>query len=368
MTHKVPFLDLSVEDPAHRQALLDAIERVLTHGQILLGPEVEQLEEEISEYCGKQEALGVGSGTTALYLAMEALDLPEGSEVIVPALSWIATANAVARAGAKPVFADINDELNLDPSSVQEHITDQTAAILPVHYTGKISQMDAILEIAEDHNLTVVEDASQAFGARRGNSPAGSFGHMACFSMNPMKVLPALGEAGMILADDPDHVERARVLRYNGIVDGVRSKTAGMNGRIDTLQAAVLLARLERTEDVIQRRRDMANQYNEALADIVKVPEEGPNERRAYYTYTIQTGERDELYEHLIGLGIEAKIRNPYLMPQQPLYVKKAQGEYPNAKSLVGNLLSIPCHEGMDEDAVRTVVEGVCSFFDGGSR
>lgn len=366
MTNKVPFLDLRIDDDKEREQLLDAVEGVFDHGQFILGPEVAELEEMIADACNKQHGLGVGSGTTALYLAIRAVGLGPQDEVIVPALSWIATANAVSLAGAQPVFADIGDDLNLDPESVRTLVGPDTKALLPVHYTGKVCKMGDLQEIAEDHNLTVIEDASQAFAARRAGRPAGSFGDIACFSMNPMKVLPATGEAGMLLTDDESLIERAEILRYNGMIERELCQEPGINGRIDTLQAAMLLKRLPRVEAVIERRREIAERYRDALSDLVGIPREKPSEEDAYYTFTIRTGKRDNLHKHLKARGIEAKIRDPYLMPQQPAYKGSSKGHYPNAEQLVDRLLCLPCHEKMDPEQTELVIHAVRSFFEEG--
>ena len=202
MGYKVPFLDLRVTDDAEFRSLVASIEKVFHHGRLVMGPEVTRFEEEISKYCGRRYAVGVNSGTDALFIALKGFGIGGGDEVITTSLSWIATANAIAMTGAKPVFADIEDDLNISPECVERKISERTRAILPVHYTGRVCKMDALRRIAEKNGLAIVEDAAQAFGARNSGKVAGSLGDVACFSMNPMKLLAACGEAGIILTDD----------------------------------------------------------------------------------------------------------------------------------------------------------------------
>ena len=209
---KVPFRDLSVTDPQLKNELLGAVDQVLSHGRLFLGPEHGQFEDEIAAYCQMKYAVGVGSGSDALHLAMRSLDLKAGDEVILPPLSWIASLNAVVLSGATPVFVDIAEDLNVNADLIAGAITEKTKAILPVHFTGKLCDMETINTVAAEHGVPVVEDAAQAFGAEDNNGKAGSFGTLGCFSMNPMKLLCAYGEAGVVVTDDEELAERLRVL------------------------------------------------------------------------------------------------------------------------------------------------------------
>ncbi|HEX6513129.1 MAG TPA: DegT/DnrJ/EryC1/StrS family aminotransferase, partial [Chloroflexota bacterium] len=242
----VPFLDLSVKDPDLKAELLQAVDRVLTHGRLVLGPEVQEFEARVAEAAQKQFAVGMGSGTDALYLALRSLDLGPGDEVITTALSWIATTNAMTLCGATPVWVDIGSDLNIDPARIEAAITPRTRAIVAVHFTGTLCDMDAILEIARRHGLMVVEDAAQAFTASVNGRNAGSFGRVSAFSMNPMKVFGAYGEAGAVATDDPELHEKLVSLRYNGTINREDCRYPSINGRLDTLQAAMLLVNLKR--------------------------------------------------------------------------------------------------------------------------
>ena len=363
MEKRVAFLDLRIADSASRKDLLTAIDAVFRHGRFIIGPEVLELEKQIAAGCGRKYAVGVNSGTDALFLGLKSLDIGPGDEVITTSLSWIATANAIALTGATPVFADIRDDLNIDPVSVQKLVTPHTRAIVPVHYTGKVCQMSALMRIAGEHELLVIEDAAQAFGARHHGQAAGSFGVIACFSMNPMKVFAACGEAGMVVTDREYVYQRLISLRYNGTVDREKCVDVSLNGRLDTLQAAVLLKRLPHVEQIVQKRREIASRYDRQLKGLVQVPTEAEGERDVYYTYTIQTDRRDELKAFLEDKGIETRIQHPYLMPEQPVYRDAARGQFPNAQRLVKRVLCIPVHEKLTQADTDYVVACIREFY-----
>src|SRR5947209_3242233 len=363
MEKKVPFLDLRIVDDQERQDLFGAVDKVFRHGRIVLGPEVQELEEQVAARCGRRYGVGVNSGTDALYLGLKSLGVGPGDEVITTVLSWIATANAIALTGATPVFADINDDLNLDPSSVQKLITPRTKALMPVHYTGKVCQMSALVQIAKEHKLLVIEDASQAFDARYDGRKAGSFGDIACFSMNPMKVFAACGEAGMVVTDKEDVYERLIALRYNGTVNREECIEVSHNGRLDTLQAAILLQRLGRFEGIIQKRSEIAAWYDAQLSGVVGIPLEAEGEEDVYYTYQIRAYRRDELKEFLESKGIETKIQHPILMAEQPAYCHLARTEFPNARRLVKQILCIPAHEKLTRTNVDYVAASIQEFY-----
>ncbi len=362
----IPFLDLSVRDPDHKRELLDAIAAVLDHGRILMGPEHDQFEVEVAKLCGRRFGVGVGSGTDALYLGLRALDIGPGDEVITTPLTWVATTNAVVLCGATPVFVDIADDLNMNPDLIEDAITPRTKAILPVHFTGLMCDMERIEAIAKKHGLIVVEDAAQAFGARLGDRPAGSWGRLSCFSMNPMKVLAAYGEAGAVATDDEALAERLRSLRYAGTVNRENCREPSVNGRLDTVQAAMLLVNLRRLDARIEARRRVAALYNELLSDVVKTPIERPGDRHGYYSYTVLAEGRDGLRDHLADVGIETKVLHPYLMHKHDAYRERFKANVPMAEALVEKILCLPAHQDMADDAVARVAEAVRAHYGGG--
>jgi dTDP-4-amino-4,6-dideoxygalactose transaminase len=360
----VPFLDLRVDSAEERGAYLAAIDRILQHGRILNGPELAQFEAAVARYCGTPYAVGVSSGTAALFLALRSLGIGAGDEVILPALSFVGSASGVALTGAKPVFVDIGDDMLIDPAAAECAITARTKAIMPVHFTGAMCRMAQIEAITRKRGLVLIEDAAPAFGAMRDGRKAGSFGPVGCISMNPMKVLNAFGEAGIVLCHDAKTRQALEELRYHGMFDKEFCRTVTFNGRMDTIQAAVLLQRLSRIEDAIARRRAVASAYTRGLGDIVQVPPEPPGTRNVYYTYTIQTPQRDALKAALDGQGIETKIYHAHLMPEHPIYAGAAQGPCPIGREVVQRILCLPIHEKLTQAQVDYVIAAVRRFFE----
>lgn len=359
---KVPFLDLRVLDKDEKRCLLSAVEKVFDHGRMVMGPEIDQIEHEIASFCKRKYAVSVGSGTDALYLALRALDIGPGSDVITTSLSWIATANAIALTGATPVFADIRNDLNIDPESVARLITKKTKAILTVNFTGKVSDIDSLAQIASKNNLPLVEDGSQSYGARYKGRVSGSFGVISAISHNPMKVFAATGEAGSILCDDETLHKRLVSLRYNGTVDREICMEPSLNGRMDTLQAAVLLERHKRLAEIRRARRRNAEYYSTNLAEFVQIPIEKGFEEDVWYTYTIRSARRDELKNYLEARGIETKIQHTLLMPDQPAYKNICRVDCVKARYFVQQILCIPIHEKLSKANMDYVVRAITGF------
>ena len=361
----IAYKDLRVTDPILKKELLKTVEQVLSHGRFLLGPEHDQFEKEIADACSRKYAVGVGSGTTALYLALRSLDIGEGDEVILPPLSWIATLNAVVLCGATPVFVDIAKDLNIDADLISEAITSKTKVILPVHFTGKLCNITKIMEIADQNNLLVVEDAAQAYGASINGRRAGSFGNLACFSMNPMKVLSAYGEAGMILTDDENLSQKLQSLRYLGTINKQDCHYPSINGRLDTLQAAMLQVNLKYVQSKLDRLREIAHYYTETLKGTVICPHEEPGSYHSYYSYTILVDRRDELTEFLKLKGIETKIQHPILMPNHTAYRTLPKYNIPVAEQVVEQIICIPNHEKLTDSEVEYVAKCIKYFYGG---
>lgn len=359
----VPFLDLRVLDPEMKSEMINSISAVLDHGRILLGPEVDKFESQLAAYCGVRHAVGVASGTDALVLGLKALGVSPGDEVITSCLSFVGTANGIAMTGATPVFCDVTEDLLLDPQRLDGLITPRTKVVLPVHFTGRLADITAIDDICRRHGLVLAEDAAPAIGATYMGKRAGSFGKVGCLSINPMKVLNALGEAGAVLTDDDEVRDRLLALRYNGLINREYCHFRSINGRIDTLQAAVLLPRMKRLESIIARRNEIAARYDAEFSKIVVTPSRRSGYRDVYYTYTILTTRRDNLAAFLNERGIETKIQHPQIIPQHPAYCESDLGRYPVATKLTKEILCIPCHEKMDNMQVDYVVRSVLSFF-----
>ncbi|MEI6986965.1 MAG: DegT/DnrJ/EryC1/StrS family aminotransferase [Rhodospirillaceae bacterium] len=363
VSKSVRFLDLSVSDADERRQIIAAVEEMLDHGRVVMGPEVAEFERQVADYCGRRHAVGVGSGTDALILGLKALGIGAGDEVITTPLSWLATGSAILLNGATAVCGDIDDSLNLDPTTIEPLITSRTKAILPVHFTGFLARMPEIVEIARRHSLLVIEDGSQAFGATAGGRPCGSFGDMACISLNAMKVLGGLGDAGVVLTDDADVARRLDRLRHSGVEDRDYCLELSHNCRLDTLQAAVLIKRLARLPTMISRRRALAHRYDQELAEYVGTTVQPSGYEGVFYTYPIRTKRRDALRDHLELLGIETRIQHPILMNDQPAFQGRIRGSSPKAAALIKQVLCIPVHEKLGDDDQDFVISAVIDFF-----
>ena len=361
-TLRIPFRDLSVKDPVLKKELLESVDQVLSHGRLLLGPEVEQFENAIAKLCRKKYAVGMNSGTDALYLALRALDIGPGDEVITTPLSWIATVNAIVLTGATPIFVDIGEDLNINADLVEAAITTRTKAILPVHFTGKLCNIEKIKDIALKHGIALVEDAAQAFGATRNKAPAGSFGTIACFSMNPMKVLSAYGEAGVAVTDDEALYKKLVSLRYAGTINKEDCHYPSLNGRLDTLQAAMMLVNLKYLNAIIKRQREIAKQYTQELDNLLTCPTDD-GEDHVYYSYTVITDKRDELKEYLSLNNVETKIQHPILMPYHTAYKNKFKCHIPVAERLIKQILCIPNATHLSSQDVDCVITVIRNFF-----
>ncbi len=360
---KISYRDLSVTDIQMRNELLGAVENVLRHGRISLGPELVAFEEHIARLCKKKYAVGVSSGTDALYLSLKSLGVGPGDEVITTPLSWIATVNAIVLCGATPVFVDIGEDLNINADIIKDAVTDKTKAILPVHFTGRLCDMDTIMEIAGANNLYVVEDAAQAFGASRNGEVAGSMGHINCFSMNPMKIYCAYGEAGCIVTDDEKLYHDLISLRYAGTINKEDCHVPSLNGRLDTIQAAMMLVGFKYLSQKQERLQEIADFFTNCLKDIVTCPEPDGSSH-AFYTYTIITPQRDELQAYLNSRDIETKIQHPLLMPHHSAYKNQfSKIKLPVANRLVKQILCIPNHEKLQQKELEYIVKTIKDFY-----
>jgi len=362
---KIRFRNLAIDDQAHKADLMAAVSRVLDHGQLIAGPEIERFEEAFASRCNQKHCVAVGSGTSALYLALRAIDIGPGDEVITTPLSWISTLQAIMATGATPVFADIGDDLNMDAEKVEALVTPFTRAIVPVHFNGRLCNMKTLGEVSQRRELAIIEDAAQAFGARANGQVAGSFGTIAAFSLNPMKNPAGFGEAGAIVMDSEELRDRLRRLRQVGMEAGEVCVEPSLNFKMDALQAALIGVNLKRTEEITKRRLEVALRYTEALAGLVKCPavEDDQDRPSVFFDYTILTEQRDDLMAHLEGCGIEVKIKHTPLMPDQPAFRNTLQAEVPNAHHLVDKILCLPIHEKLTDQEISYVIDVIRGFF-----
>jgi dTDP-4-amino-4,6-dideoxygalactose transaminase len=368
---RVPFFDLRITNAVLRQELLDAVDVVLQHGKIILGPEVDELEEKIAQDVGTKYAVGVASGSSAVYLAMRASGIGPRDEVITTPLTWIITLNAIASCGATPICVDIRNDFNIDPDAIEKAITSKTKAIAPVHFTGKMCDMDRIKEIAKKNNLLIVEDAAQAYGATYNSQKAGSFSSAAGLSMNAMKVLAGYGEAGAVVTNDIEIYNKVKMYRYAGTKSDPKKIITNecfevsLNHKIDTIQAAMLLVARKHLPEKMKRRREIAKRYNEGFSDISQItcPEIQENEVHALYTYALQFERRDELLVYLQERGIENKIYHVPLASNAPVYKDLPHHPTPVAIKVLERFLSIPGHEKVSDDQVDFVIETIRGFY-----
>jgi dTDP-4-amino-4,6-dideoxygalactose transaminase len=343
---------------AHRVAIEDAIRRVLESGRYILGEEVAAFEREFASYIGVRYAVGVGSGTEALRLALVARGIGEGDEVITVAHTAVATVAAIELAGATPVLVDIEPGyFTLDPGRIEAAITPRTVAIIPVHIYGQPAELEAIISIAERHGLRVIEDCAQAHGATFRGRRVGAWGDLGCFSFYPTKNLGAIGDAGAITTDDPGLADRVRYLREYGWVERNVSSVPGCNSRLDELQAAILRVKLQFLDEDNNRRREIATLYDELLADSdLILPRRRADGTHVFHLYVVRSAARDELLVRLRGNSIEPAIHYPLPVHSQPAYRGRlAAHDLANTERVAREILSLPIYPELTNAEVEKV-------------
>lgn len=365
----IPSEDLARQFQLLRDELMPEIERVLASGKYTMGPTLASFEEEWAAYCGAEHAIGISSGTAALALAYRAVGVEPGDEVIVPAMTYVATAFAVSHVGAVPVFVDVDERtFTLDPEAVAQAVSTKTKAIAPVHLYGQTVDAGTIRAVADEHGLAVVEDAAQAHGATFDGVRAGALGDVGCFSFYPHKNLGTYGDGGAITTSDPELAERIRILRYVGQRTKHVHEIVGFQERLDELHAAMLRIRLRHLDQWNESRRRWASLYDELLADTpVATPWRRPGSEHVYYMYTVLAPRRDELRDHLQARGIGSQVIYPSLVPDQPAY-REGTSQYrclpvDRSRRLTGEILSLPVFPELREDEVRTVAEAIRAFY-----
>ncbi|MEP7270643.1 MAG: DegT/DnrJ/EryC1/StrS family aminotransferase [Acidobacteriota bacterium] len=367
---KVPLLDLKAQHQTIRDEVMAAVNSVFESQQFILGAEVEQFESEVARYCRARHAIGCASGSDALLLALMALDIGPGDEVITVSYSFFATAGAIARIGATPVFVDVlEDDFNLDPDLIERAITTRTRAIMPVHLFGQCARMDVILEIAARHGLPVIEDAAQAIGAEYRGRSAGTIGTIGCFSFFPSKNLGGAGDAGLITTEDDRLAARLRILRVHGMEPKYYHHVVGINSRLDALQAAVLRVKLRHLEQWTEARRRNAARYDHLFADAgleeVKTPVANSEGRHIYNQYTIRCSNRDDLVTHLKAAEIGSEVYYPVPLHLQDcfVYLGHGVGEFPVTELSAHEALSLPVYPELSAEMQEYVVEQISNFY-----
>jgi dTDP-4-amino-4,6-dideoxygalactose transaminase len=363
----VPFVDLKAQYRAIAAEVEEAMHRVVADADFILGADVEFFEREFADFCEAEYAVGLDSGTSALELALRAHGVGEGDEVITVSHTFIATAAAISYTGARPVLIDIDpDTYNIDVAQIEAAVTPRTKAIVPVHLYGQAADLDPILSIARKHNLIVIEDACQAHGARYKGKSVGAVGDAGCFSFYPGKNLGAYGDAGMIVTNSKELADKVRLLRNYGQPQKYQHVIMGYNRRLDSLQAAVLRAKLRHLDDWNASRRRAARLYDEMLKDVdeVRTPYYAEESVHVYHLYVIQHPKRDQLLKYLKDQGVFAGLHYPTPVHLQPCYehLAKPPGSFPFTEAAASRVISLPMFAEITEEQIEYVCDRIKSF------
>ena len=367
----IPAINLKAQFEPLREQMRAAIERVMDTQQFVLGAEVKSLEEEIARYSNTKHAVGCASGSDALLLALMALDIKAGDEVITTPFTFFATGSAIARLGARPVFVDIDaGTYNIDPAKVEAAITPRTRALMPVHMYGQCADMEPLMEIGRRHGIPIIEDAAQAIGAEDRGRRAGSIGLLGCFSFYPTKNLGGAGDGGMIVTNDDALAERLRALRVHGGITEYLHKEVGINSRLDALQAVVLRVKLPHLDQWSNERRGKADRYNELFSKAnlpyeVITPFIRPDGRHIFHQYIVRVAtDRDALMAHLNKCGIGTKIYYPVPLHLQECfcYLGYQAGDFPESERAAQETFALPVYPELTDEQQRYVVSSFTGF------
>jgi dTDP-4-amino-4,6-dideoxygalactose transaminase len=362
----VPFIDLTQRYEEERAELLACVERVLSLGHLVLTEEVQRFEQAVCAYTGARHCIGLNSGTDALMMALWAAGIGKGDEVIVPPVSFVATAGAVAHVGATPVFCDVDATQTLDPTLIEARITPRTKAIMPVHWTGRMANMPAIQAIADKHGLVIIEDSAQSMGSYLNGKHGGTFGLAGAISCHPLKNLNALGDGGMLLTDDDEIARKVRLYRNHGLEARDSVAFFGVNSRLDALSAEVLSYRLTRLDDIIARRRHNANLYRSNIrARQITIPAETADRQDSYVMFLVFAQDRDGLKAHLDAAGIQSLVyyATPLHLHKASAYLGYKAGDFPVAEQQCADVLALPHHQNLTEAQVLQVCDAINSYY-----
>ena len=361
---EVPFLDLKAQYATIRDEVHEAMNNVIERTAFAGGPFVQEFEESFAVYCQTKYAVGVSNGTAAIWLALAALDVGQGDEVITVPNTFIATAEAISFAGAKPVFVDIDEQTHtMDPAAIEAAITPRTKAIIPVHLFGQMADLRPIVQIARKHNLYVIEDAAQAHGATYQGQRAGSIGDVGCFSFYPGKNLGAYGEAGGVVTNDKDIADRIRMIRDHGQEKKYHHSIVGWNARMDGIQGAVLSVKLKYIDEWNEQRRRHASEYDELLKDMdsAVIPTVAPYGTHVYHIYALRTQRRDDVIAEMKKLGVSCGIHYPVPLHMQKAYMDLGykEGEFPVSEKCCSEYVSLPMFPELTSAHILHVVESL---------
>jgi dTDP-4-amino-4,6-dideoxygalactose transaminase len=367
---KVPLIDLVAQHRTIRDEVMEAVTRVFDRQQFIMGAVVEEFERQMADYCRVKHAIGCASGSDALLLALMALDVGAGDEVITTAYTFFATTSAITRLGARPVYIDISrDDFNLNVELLERAITPRTKAIMPIHLYGQCAKMDEIMEIAHRYNIPIVEDAAQAIGAELEGRRSGTLGAIGCFSFFPTKNLGAAGDGGLVVTNDDWLAARLRLLRNHGMEPKYFHQVVGINSRLDALQAAVLGVKVRYLDRWIEARQANAARYDTLFAEAgieeVVLPKVRPGVRHIFHQYTIRCQDRDRLKDHLQAAGVGTEIYYPVPLHLQECFafLGHQDGDLPETERAARESLSLPIYPELSAEQQAYVVEQVSRFY-----
>jgi aminotransferase EvaB len=347
--------------------ILKKIKEVVIKGDFTLGSIVDEVEEEYAKLCGTKHAIGVGSGTDALFLSLKSIGVDKGDEVITTSFTFFATVGAIVTSGATPVFVDCGEDLNINPDLIESAITSKTKAIMPVHWSGRPCEMDKINAIAEKHGLYVIEDACHAIKATYKNRPAGSLGNFGCFSFHPLKNLNVWGDGGIITTNSDEHAKRLKLIRNHGLIGRNECVEFAYNSRLDSVQAVVVKHMLAKIENITNSRISNAMYLDNKLSGIseITLPQRDSNLKEVFHLYMFRAKKRDELQKFLISKNIDAKVHYPIPMHLQEAAKKYGyvEGDFPLCEKAGKSVISFPVHEFVSKDDLDEIVHQVKSFY-----
>jgi len=355
------------EQFADHDEILRKIKEVVIKGDFTLGSIVDEVEEEYAKLCGTKHAIGVGSGTDALFLSLKSIGVDKGDEVITTSFTFFATVGAIVTSGATPVFVDCGEDLNINPDLIESAITSKTKAIMPVHWSGRPCEMDTINAIAEKHGLYVIEDACHAIKATYKNRPAGSLGNFGCFSFHPLKNLNVWGDGGIITTNSDEHAKRLKLIRNHGLIGRNECVEFAYNSRLDSIQAVVVKHMLAKIENITNSRISNAMYLDNKLSGIseITLPQRDSNLKEVFHLYMFRAKNRDELQQFLVSKNIDAKVHYPIPMHLQEAAKKYgyAEGDFPLCEKAGKSVISFPVHEFVSKDDLDEIVHQVKSFY-----
>ena len=363
---KVELIDLRDRFKEEGKAIIKIVEKVLSKGNLILTKEVQNFEKSICKFTGAKFCLGLNSGTDALMMSLWSSGIKRGDEVITSPISFVATANSIIHVGAKPVFVDVGDDLNINPDLIEAAITKNTKAIMPVHWTGRVCEMDKITKIAKKYKLKIIEDAAQATGAYYKGRHAGTFGKISAFSTHPLKNLNALGDGGFIITNEKKLYDKIKLYRSHGLEGRDDAKIIGVNSRLDSLNAEVLSFRLKKLKNIINRRKKNINYYKKYIkTDKVKILSDGKNEKNAYVMFVVLAENRNKLQEYLKKFNIQSLLYypTPLHLHKSMKYLGYKKGNLINAERIASKVISFPHHQHLTEKQIKFVSEKINKFY-----